>query len=222
MKRLGLGLFATGLALAGTLAVSCYNPDLSGVNYTCDEANAYCPDGLECIVGACLPPGSLPLVPDGGMPGPPDGSMTVSGCKGQGFVVGMNVFACPGVFNGDTRDQIPAASALCATGFKICGDAKGLDVQACRALGGFFASSVNMRRGGGNSFECGVSNSNPYYAGCGRNARQTVDDVPMMQQCAGFPQAIDCRDDQQWLCDPGSLERTANSVGADGVLCCPM
>lgn len=221
MKRLGLGLIAIGLSLAGTFAVSCYSPDLSGVNYTCDEANPYCPDGLECIVGACLPPGSTPPVPDGGTAGPPDGSMTVNGCKGQGFVVGQNVFACPGAFNPDTRDAVPAASALCATGFKICGDAKGLDIPMCRALGGFFAAQVNVRRNN-NNFECGVSNSNPYYAGCGKNARNTVSDVPMMQQCAGFPQAIDCRGDNQWLCDPNQLERTTNPISADGVLCCPM
>lgn len=221
MNRLGFGLIAAGLALVGTLAVSCYNPDLSGVSYTCDEANPYCPDGLECVSGACLTPGSTPAVPDGGTAGPPDGSMTVNGCKGQGFVVGMNYFACPGVFNGDTRDMIPAASALCATGFKICGDAKGLDVAACRALGGFFATSVNMRRNGNGNFECGVSNNNPYYAGCGKDARQTVDDVPMTQQCAGLPQAIDCRGDQQWYCDPSQLDRTTNPVGVDGVLCCP-
>jgi hypothetical protein len=212
MKRLGLGFSAVVFAL------SCYSPDLSGVRYTCDEANPYCPDGLECIAGSCLTPGSTPTT-DGGT-AMPDGTMAAAGCRsGQGFVVGT-AFACPGAFNGNGGDNIPPASQLCADTYRICPDAAGIDQTACKMLSGFFAAQVNVRRNN-SVYQCGVSGSNPFFAGCG-GARSTVVDLPAGQMCQNFGQAIDCMRDDPWYCTDGNLNNISNSSNADGVLCCKM
>jgi hypothetical protein len=225
MKRLGFGLFAAALSLgAGMLAVSCYSPDLSGVQYTCDEFNPYCPDGLECIGGVCLQPGS-PL-PDGGSSGPPDGTMAAAGCRsGQGFVVG-SAFACPGRFNDNGGDTIPSGAQLCADNFQPCTMASGIDQAKCRSLGGFFAAKVPVRRDTDSppNYACGTPNSAQrlvLFAGCGRN---TNFDLTPPLMCGGFTQLLDCSAEQNWDCGTSgnfdNIDEQNNS--ADGVLCCPM
>ena len=219
MKRLGFGL--CGLSLAVMLAVRCYSPDLSGVHYTCDETNPYCPDGLECIEGACLPPGSTPTSDGGSLP---DGTMAVMGCaSGQGFAVG-NAFACPGQFN-TADDAIPKASALCATGYKLCTDAGMVDQNACKMLKGFFAGQVNLKRSGNGQnnqpLQCGYQMFNPFFGGCGVS-RTNIIGLTGTQVCSGFGQAVDCVSEQAWQCNSNNLDGSINTNAGDGVLCCKM
>jgi hypothetical protein len=210
MKRLGFGFFAAALVLAA----SCYNPDTAAVRYSCDEANPYCPDGLECISDVCLPPGTPP--PDGGTSAPPDGTVASRGCKsGMGFVVGT-AFACPGTFGGGS----PPASQLCAANFKICTDAQGVDQTACRKLSGFFGAQVNVRRSN-NVYSCGYDKNNPYFGGCGQS-RTSIVDVPAIPMCPSFGQILSCVADRPWTCTSDKLDNISNTNGSDGVLCCPM
>ena len=208
MKTLGLGFSAILI-----FAASCYSPDLSGVRYSCDEANPYCPDGLECIGGSCLTPGSTPTVPDGGTV--PDGMVAAPGCKsGSGFVVG-SAYACPGAFD-HTADQ------LCASGYRICTDSPGIDQTACKMLSGFFAAAVNVRRtsGGSNpSYGCGTNTQDPYLAGCGRSM-PNIAALSGNSVCMGFTQALACVAERNWDCNNASLSQTVNRNAGDGVLCC--
>lgn len=211
MKRLALGFFAAALAVSA----SCYKPDLSGFAYTCDEVNPYCPDGLECISGKCLPPGTTPAG-DGGPAGPTDGLMAAAGCRsGMGYVLGPTAFACPGPFN---RQQNPSASQLCATGYRLCTNATGIDLSRCKTLNGFFGVPINVRRTG-SGLTCGQDQNNPYFAGCGRD-RSTVDAFAMGQSCMGFDQAVDCRDDTAWGCFSYDINQIDQTSSGDGVLCC--
>ncbi len=195
------------LAFALLGATACYNPDLSDVQYVCDEMNPYCPDSLECIRGICG-------IADSEAPTPPGSS---AGCRsGQGTQIGQ-AFACTGIFGA----QQPPASQLCASDYRLCADATGVDQAACRMLGGFFAGAVSVRRSG-TALACGYSAQAPYFAGCGGNSRGTVVELPAGQACAGFEQAIDCAMDNEWLCGSSSLDGSSQTSSADGVLCCPM
>lgn len=106
--------------------LGCYNPDLSGVHYTCDDKNPYCPDGLTCVGGVCR--GKAGVDASGGVDGagpPADMSPAPAdmwgvqgpavGCKsGTGYQISASAAACPGVFAND-----PSMSA-CAPGWSTC------------------------------------------------------------------------------------------------------
>lgn len=216
MKLLWLGC----LALLG----GCYSPDLSGVRYTCDEANPYCPDGLFCLSGVCQKQSGM--VSDAGAGGGlPDGVMSAPGCRlGMGYTVG-SAFACPSEFSSNAADSIPAASQLCATGYQLCSMAAVIDLAACRKLSGFFAAQVPMRRGNSldpKTFVCGATSGQmqmPLFAGCGRQTKDDVYDVAQ-QACGGFTQALDCFQDPKWFCKSTNLDGVDQQNSFDGVLCC--
>lgn len=210
--------------LAVSLSAACFNPDYSSVQYVCDEANPYCPDGLSCIEGQCLPPDTEIQSPeeDGGIP---DLRTPVAGCaSGSGTQVGT-AFACPGRFTSRSGSSTPSASQLCAAGYTICTNASGIDLARCRMLSGFFAASAPMRRGNGtpnpSTFACGTptgSMSQVLWAGCGVNQTNTVFDL--VQPCQGFGQAVDCVTDNRWSCFSANLSSTDQENAANGVLCC--
>lgn len=209
MKRLWLCLIG--------FAASCYSPDLTGVRYTCDTANPYCPDGLTCVGGICQLPGGDSG--DGGIGPAPDGGAAISGCRsGTGTKVGT-AFACPGRFNNNVFDSVPTASQRCADGYKLCTDSVGIDLSACQNLSGFFASQVPVHRENQTMLVCGAASGNQsrLFAGCGR-ATNTV--LSLSPACTGFDQALDCSD-PQWTCDRNSLDNTSQKNDFDGVLCCP-
>ncbi len=212
MERFCIGLIA--------FLCSCYSPNLSGVTYTCDDLNPYCPDGLTCIGGVCR----LPGVDAGGNTLMPDALMSAAGChSGMGFVVGT-AFACPGTFDG----QKTLASQLCAAGYHICTNATGIDQTTCRTLSGFFAAQVQMHRDAKSldpmTFACGPAMMMQLrlISGCGRMTANDVFDVTK-QACSGFDQALDCILDNAWNCDTAMmLDMAQQSNPGDGVLCCPM
>ncbi len=214
-------------AMAVGVAVSCYNPDLAGVHYSCDEANPYCPDGLECSGGVCQKPGSDPGgTTDGPPPPPTDGGTAVAGCRyGGGTDLGAGVFACPGRFNPNRSGGLPRASELCAAGASICSSPRTADMQKCNSLPGFFGSTQPARydgngsRGSGSNYSCSSTNNqfNRAVAGCGRLANGQIAD----KACNGFTRVLDCTAVDPWTCYSSTLDDSHDNTNpSDGVLCC--
>lgn len=116
---------STNILFALLIFVGCYNPDLTRVHYTCDEANPYCPDSLQCFQGCCGGPpckAGPVFVPDGatvtdmGVVFPPDLRAPLTGCKGnQGHIINDTMNACLGMANGGD-----SVHRLCATGWALC------------------------------------------------------------------------------------------------------
>jgi hypothetical protein len=213
----------------GTLAllfgVSCYSPDLSAVRYSCDEANPYCPDGLDCIGGMCVKPGSGNTNADGPPASVSDGGATVAGCRyGGGTDLGGGVFACPGVFSPTRANGAPKASELCANGATICTMPRSANQTTCNALTGFFGAAVPARYNGGgrgnpSNYSCQSTNNGQdrAVAGCGRLTNNQV----MDKNCSGFTRVLDCTNVTSWQCYSGTLDDNhENTNPSDGVLCC--
>lgn len=205
-----------------TLTSSCYNPDLTGVKYSCDEVNPYCPDGLECSGGVCVKPGSTT---DATPMQPSDGGVPLAGCRFSGGVdLGGGVFACPGEFYRN-RAGSPTASELCAVGASICSSPRTADLAKCNSLPGFFGSTQPIRyNGSGNrddakNYSC-QSTGNPFdraVSGCGRLTSGQVAD----KNCGGFTRVLHCSAVQSWTCNNDVLDNShENSSAQDGVLCC--
>lgn len=214
----------------GTLAllfgVSCYSPDLSGVRYSCDETNPYCPDGLECSGGVCVPPGGGNNNSDGPPASGPDGGMSVAGCRyGGGTDLGGGVFACPGAFNRNRNNGLPRASELCANGATICNTPRSANLALCNTLPGFFGSTQQARYDGSgskndpNNYDCQASGGfqDRAVAGCGRlTSNMTAD-----KNCGGFTRVLDCDAVQSWVCNSSTLDDSHDNTNpSDGVLCC--
>lgn len=221
MKKLWPILFAT--------LASCYSPNLTGVSYTCDELNPYCPDGLVCTSGRCQPPGVDNV--DAGSSKQPDGLMAAVGCRsGIGYTVGATAYACPGVFNSDRTDSIPAASQLCADMYQICAKSTGIDLAQCRTLPGFFAAQVQAHRDATTNVDpqqitCGMPGRNQaqLFVGCGRTTQNIVFNLTGPQMCEGFGQALDCTNETAWDCNNGlNLDAATQRNASDGVLCCKL
>jgi len=209
--------------LALLLGAACYSPNLSTVRYSCDEANPYCPDGLDCIGGVCLAPGSSNMAD--GPPGGTDGGTSVAGCRyGGGTDLGGGVFACPGVFSPTRANGAPKASELCAMGASICSMPRTANLTLCNSLPGFFGSTQPARYSGGgrgnpNNYSCQSTNNGMDRAvpGCGRLTQNQV----MDKSCGGFTRVLDCNNVTSWGCYSSTLDDSHdNSNPADGVLCC--
>lgn len=234
MKRIWLGLL--GFLSLGT-AAACYSPDLSGVHYICDENNPYCPDGLTCIAGTCAKPGETPMNgdlgsnPDLTTPANPDAAMPMpmpaAGCQsGLGFVLGGDVFACPGKFSVVRGASIPHADQLCASGYALCSQPGGADLAKCKTLSGFFGATQSARRDKNvydpSRFVCELPKNGGdvhLYTGCGRSAQAPTYDIS--NACAGFTQVVECTFGGAWGCLGNTeLKDADNTVATDGVLCC--
>ncbi len=215
-------LSALGFAFVA-LATSCYSPDLSGVKYSCDEVNPYCPDGLECSGGVCVKPGSgsdaSPMLPG-------DGGASVAGCRFAGGTdLGGGVFACPSIFKPNRSGGAPIASELCAVGASICTSPRSADMAKCDSLPGFFGAAQGAAYDGRgsyndpNNYSCqSTGNSfNRAVAGCGR----LVKDQIIAKACGGFSRVLNCFAVQSWTCNSNVLDDSHDNGNAqDGVLCC--
>lgn len=208
------------------LVGACYSPSLSGVSYTCDERNPYCPDGLVCTSGRCQEPGVDNV--DGGSMSQPDGLMPAAGCRsGVGYTVGT-AFACPGAFNNNKMDAIPAASQLCADTYQICNKSAGIDLAQCKTLPGFFAAQVQAHRDSTdnvdpNNITCGGPKGNQLqlFVGCGRTTQNIVFNLSANQMCEAFGQVLDCSKENEWDCNNApNLDGVTQRNSRDGVLCC--
>lgn len=212
-------------AVAVGVAVSCYNPDLAGVHYSCDEANPYCPDGLDCIAGVCQKPGADPGGSTDGPPPVADGGTTLVACRNPGGTdLGGGVFACPGVFNRARAGGQPVAAELCANGASICTSPRTADLQKCNGLAGFFGSTQPARydgngRGDPRNYSCQTTGNLGDVAvpGCGRLTNGQVVD----KACGGFTRVLDCRQVTTWTCNSNTLDNNHDNTNPnDGVLCC--
>lgn len=220
MTRIWLGLLS--LLSLGTFA-ACYSPDLSGVHYSCDQTNPYCPDGQTCINGTCAFPGDTPA----GDLGNPDGGPAASGCKaGGGTQLGGDVWACPGKFSVVRGPDVPHADQLCASGYGLCTQAGSADLAKCKMLTGFFAAKADAKGDKGTMAPDAIACDPPkngndahFYPGCGKSAQATVIDIT--HSCVGFSQVVECHFGGVWGCLSNTpLDQADNTIATDGVLCC--
>lgn len=193
----------------GPLA-ACFNPDLSQITFLCDPSQPECPDGQSCIANRCVAAGAdLGATEDGGDLGP----LPASGCAdGSRGAVGA-AYACPGGF------AAGAARQLCASGWRLCTQSAGIDQTACGKLSGFFVADVAASYQGNPGNESCSTGSNQLWYGCG--SRQTGVRQGA-RRCQGFVNLLDCRTATGVTCSSGSqsIDTTADSSTADGVLCC--
>jgi len=211
--------------------LSCFSPDFSTATILCSADKPDCPPGYVCQSSYCVPESTAQVdqsvnradaaTQDMAIP-PPD--MTRSGCaSGGGYPVGK-AWACPG------RWGIPIASAqtLCdaTRSYKVCKTIgsviSGVDLLTCRSLNGFYAIDlVGSHKLGVVQPNCTFSDPIRVLFGCGEPARAT----DFTTLCGGFGQAVDCSDNRSGIVcpgnPPGSIEQFTNSLGIDGVLCCP-
>lgn len=174
----------------------------------CDEANP-CATGT-CENSQCVDTrdSAVDAPTDAGV----DGS-TKNGCAGVGIQLG-GAFCCPGSFSAGQ------ARAKCRTGFVPCQSAAVVDLAACAKLTGFCIAEVQAHDfGGGGPVMCGADpgTANRDWAGCGNKASYT-----QAATCGGFANVLRCQPGSGWDCFAGhTLDKTANSSTADGILCCP-
>lgn len=210
--RSKLALFVVSLA-------GCFNPDLSNTIISCEPAQPECPEGKTCIDNRCVAPPDADI-PDqsatdmSGVDGSAADMATASGCAAGGGTKLGAAFACAGTFSsGGARGQ-------CASGYKICTDAAGIDLTTCGTLSGFFVADVPAFFTGTSMNEsCGRSATNSLWYGCGNGSGLSMarDGV---RDCSGFPRVLECRG--TWNCfNMHMIEMTSNSAAKDGVLCCP-
>lgn len=194
------------VCLAVALAAGCFNPDFSGVVFTCSTSEPFCPPDFTCSSGYCV-------------------AMEISGpgcSSGSGTLIGNGVYACTGPFNALSGSS-PHAIDLCAAPLHPCTNSTGIDLAKCQTLPGFFAASVPARQDDSAPYavSCGVRNPASQHSligGCGGKAQLT----PLPQPCSGFTLALDCRADAAWTCNgASSVDILTNTSASDGVLCCP-
>ncbi len=187
--------------------------------------------GLGALVGACLDLDALQGAGDA-----QDGAArdlhsaadlgSASGCaSGAGVRVGAG-WACPGVYNANRGDAIPAASELCASSFTLCVSAAGLDLAVCTGLPGFFVAAVPLHRPRMSTapadLQCGAPMGSDVLllAGCGAGQPSEALYTPAMG-CTGFTVAIDCSLSSSLSCGTAAdLSTAAQFSQASGVLCC--
>lgn len=207
------------IVAAALVAGGCFNPDLSSVKFKCDAEHA-CPDGMVCDGSLCVSP-----TPTDGSSS--DQSMSIdmdaammSGCAdGAGFPVG-SAFACPGTF---VETQ---GTKRCAAGWTPCTSGLMVDLVACNKLNGFFIGRAPAAYLVPNRAMpiCGTvaMGGNPLWFGCGDAlaAKPYVATHTSSFYCSDFTKSLDCAN-ASWNCTASyDLNRTTNTVGSDGVLCC--
>jgi hypothetical protein len=181
------------------LLSGCYQPDFSDLRYRCDGQSPACPAGFTCIRGVCQRPDEA------------------QGCLSrQGIRVGDSAYACPGTF------AAGKAQGLCAPGYSLCVDGRGISPAACGTRG-FFASRTRAhRRPSMRPEEAGCGGPDRFgdqllLVGCGSLADSTS---VLSTPCGGLTAVLDCATDSRWSCN-GGLEQAENRTHPDsGVLCC--
>ncbi len=213
------------------LLLSCFNPDLTGVVFTCSAERPECPAGYSCVEGACKAQGDFAMSPSADATSgaadlvtldPPDLAKP-SGCaSGGGQSVG-SAWAC-----GESWD-FGKINTVCASGFAPCTSMDGVDLSACSKLPRFYVLKLNacldvsgcasltpqtIRSCDGN-----LSGVPRWRFGCGAKL-STVQDCPL--PCGGSSQAFRCLNTiGKYACESAaSAELDANASNQYGVLCC--
>lgn len=217
-------VYSAGIFAAAALFIAgCFNPDLTGVEFTCDvDTSSQCPAGLSCVDGNCAVP-SPPL-----MIIAPTAPSTTGCAFGGGVDIsknGKSSWACAGVFEG-TKDNTKNINRLCAAGYALCTTGDNIDLTKCdKDAPGFYMARVLTQSTGGNNAQCvqpGMNVSFPGWAGCG--AAQSVSVQLPGSKCSGFARAWDCIKDRKLACDalgsPYTPEGAKNERSDYGALCC--
>jgi len=214
------------------LLFSCFNPDLTGVVYTCAADNPQCPAGYSCVEGACKAQGDFAMSANGDATSAPADLVTLdppdlakpSGCaSGGGHFVGGSAWAC------DQAWDFGKINEVCAAGFSPCISMDGVDLSACGKLPRFYVLKLNacldvsgcaqltpqtIRSCDGN-----LSGVPRWRFGCGAKL-STVQDCPL--PCGGSSQAFRCINTiGKYACESAATaELDANSSNQYGLLCC--
>ena len=234
-KVYSAGIFAA----AALFASGCFNPDLTGVVFKCDDINnTQCPAGQVCLEGNCVTTDIIGGGPtDDGGTGSADLAGTVpsvTGCaagggndvsKGQSKLV----YTCAGTFD-STFNTSRNINRLCATGYELCTKADNIDMNKCsQEPSGFFMARVITQRDNmmASKNGCGSpgKNQGPMWAGCGASLSYVV---PLASSCSNFTKAWDCgysqtTGDTQLDCynfGGYSPEASASKRADHGALCC--
>lgn len=197
---------------------ACTIPDPTQVPLRCDDANP-CPSGRVCASGQCSDPSDMATTDGAVADGSATGDMLVpdmgepNGCaNGNGSRLDKGQWRCMGAFGGTN----PKASALCASGFKVCDSLTSGAQQACNALPGFFASQIIGSRRDGMPYGVGQCDQRELHRvvyGCGNGLTASM-------ACSGFDKLIDCNQQFMfWTCD-ASIDSTMQKNASNGVLCC--
>lgn len=231
---------------AAALLLGCYQPDLSGVHYTCTEPSLHpCPDGQVCVGGNCRPAADSPIDMsmaslDGGVLMMTDLPAGTSGCL---YELGAfqpdptrRVWACPGSFNkGEIKSR-------CKPGWRLCQGMPFSSAAFCKGQGyswpAFFASELRASADSSvfplspGSATCDWSQRTRGVSGCGQGFG-----VYSAPACSNYPIVMACaqnngRVNTAWDCsgavsrdmglsgDDQFVTQTFNKSAADGVLCC--
>lgn len=218
-------VYSAGIFAAAALFIAgCFNPDLTGVEFTCDvDTSSQCPAGLSCVDGNCAVP-SPPLM----IVAPSAPSST--GCAlGGGVDIsknGKSSWACAGVFDA-TKDNTKNINRLCAAGYSLCTTADNIDLTKCdKDAPGFYMARVPTKRDKRNdtTAQCtqiGSYTNYPSWAGCGAAQGNAL---PLSPKCSNFARTWDCSTDDMLACDglgfPFTPEGARNARADYGALCC--
>ena len=150
------------ISVLGTLALLLrgrVQPDLSAVRYSCDEANPYCPDGLDCIGGVCLAPAAATWQM---VPGGTDGGASVAGCRyGGGTDLGGGVFACRASL-AQRAPMVPESQRALCHGRQHLQHAAHGQPDALQLTTRFLGARSRLANGGGrgnNNYSCQSTNN---------------------------------------------------------------
>lgn len=219
--------------------VGCFNPDLSGVVFSCSQENPACPAGQQCNAGKCV----TPLGPLADLRGfedltaadlqPQDFSVAdlppQQGCAPGlkfGVPVGLNTWACLGQWSAGK------ASTLCAPGFAPCRSGATVDQAACTAIKPYFfvldsvAEAIDIPA-------CGTKDPTKYFCGeplpkvnirlrygCGGLVSFIIRRNCGLG-CFGLNDALACANGAfDYNCDYAPFSSDFNQRGDVGVLCC--
>ena len=187
-----------------------------------DEANPYCPDGLDCIGGVCWRPAAATWQM---VPGGTDGGASVAGCRLQRrHGLRRRRLCLPGVFSSTRANGAPKTSELCAYGRQHLQHARMANLTLCNFATRFFGSTQPARHNGGgrgnNNYSC---QSSEQRSGSRRPGLRTVDAESGHGQelCRVHSRCLDCNNVTSWGCYGSTHRRQPRQQQpADGVLCC--
>lgn len=224
MPRVLRGLLSLSLMMG--LCSGCYSLDAPPGQFRCDQPGDACPQGTQCIAGACRPRNdeNAPPAPD---PGAADlAAPTARGCTGPSRLLaqtagGRVMVACTGRFDAGK------AGTLCAPGYRHCNSAD-MDLVAaasesrCSSIPGFFVADVKAVLLASGEADCqNPAAGTPFLVGCG-GASQDGGSL-LKKACAGLTVGLPCSGQgaqATWSCATSSADASHSAADSGGSLCC--